>query len=385
MISGNIHSMVMALIGFTLCLSIVWLGLASQVKNIPGVRLITGGTLIGCIGLAILAARNELNTGFWIFAGNFGYVTSIYLIWSGIRRFFGYNVIWPVPILCVSLCMVGTIYFEAVVPMINVRVLLQAIAVSLVCFLSAREIFRGAKRPFALLSQITMAALVINAIAQIIRGAIVSQDLASDRQFFQLTPLEEPTLIIAAFAHVAWNFALITMISARQHVYMHRLAHTDPLTSIANRRSILDQLGKAIDVHNARGTPLSLLLIDLDSLKMINDQYGHDAGDRTLQHVAGKFKENLSGTDVVGRLGGDEFCVVLAGRNAKDARNIAEKIRQSIAASPCMINDSPVALTVSIGSATVTGQKSVADAINKADGQLYAAKQAGRNIVNAPT
>ena len=156
-------------------------------------------------------------------------------------------------------------------------------------------------------------------------------------------------------------------------------AETDPLTGVANRRKIAALLDLAIDdAHRERG-PLSVAMLDLDHFKWINDSHGHLVGDQVLIQVARVAAASLRGNDVVGRIGGEEFVLLLPHADAAQASAIAERVRGAIAAAGSD-PDLP-RVTASLGVATLMPDEDAAALLNRADGALYAAKRAGRNAL----
>jgi diguanylate cyclase (GGDEF)-like protein len=161
-----------------------------------------------------------------------------------------------------------------------------------------------------------------------------------------------------------------------------RRAQTDPLTGVLNRRSLLERLDAAGVRAQARGLPLSLLFIDLDHFKAINDRYGHAAGDACLLAVIKPIQSELRQSDVIGRYGGEEFVVVLSSVDQLGAEAIAERIRERVAALEVTGFGPAIQLTCSIGVASTEtlglwGER----LIEGADAAVYAAKNGGRNQV----
>lgn len=161
-----------------------------------------------------------------------------------------------------------------------------------------------------------------------------------------------------------------------------RRAQTDPLTGVLNRRSIVERLEAACARAQARGLPISLLFIDLDHFKEINDNFGHPAGDACLHAIIKPIQAELRQSDVVGRYGGEEFVVILSSADVAAARPIAERIRARVAEIKVEGFGTPIQLTCSIGVATsdmlgVWGESLIA----RADAAVYAAKKSGRNRV----
>ncbi len=160
------------------------------------------------------------------------------------------------------------------------------------------------------------------------------------------------------------------------------LATTDGLTGLANRRHF-DVLARAEWLRFQRyGRPLSLLVVDVDTFKSINDRCGHDAGDLVLKAIAENCNAAKRETDVVARLGGDEFAILLPETNEAAAETVAERLRQQIENYSTVFPDDDLPISVSIGVAGATLSMSSFDVLCKrADEALYQAKDAGRNRV----
>jgi diguanylate cyclase (GGDEF)-like protein len=163
---------------------------------------------------------------------------------------------------------------------------------------------------------------------------------------------------------------------------LETLATTDGMTGLANRRHFLARAEAEWTRFQRYHRPLSLMVFDLDHLKSINDGFGHDVGDRALERVADLSVEGKRSPDLVARTGGDEFAALLPETDLAQAKTVAERLRRAVAASPIVIGDARIALTVSIGLAEATLSMPGADALMKlADQSLYQAKSAGRNRI----
>ena len=163
-------------------------------------------------------------------------------------------------------------------------------------------------------------------------------------------------------------------------------AATDALTGLLNRRKFRELAAEEMERARRYGRPLSLLALDLDHFKAINDRFGHPAGDGVLRHVAGLIVAGVRNCDRVARLGGEEFAVLLPETRAGDARILAERLRQAVAGQPATIGETgPIRTTVSVGCVGLTADDQDIDVmLGRADRALYAAKAAGRDcVVNA--
>ncbi|MCW2244615.1 diguanylate cyclase (GGDEF)-like protein [Azospirillum fermentarium] len=167
---------------------------------------------------------------------------------------------------------------------------------------------------------------------------------------------------------------------AEANASLERLATTDALTGVWNRRHIMDLAVAEVARARRYGRPLSVLLLDLDHFKRVNDTYGHAAGDRTLRAVVARARGALRTTDCLGRCGGEEFLILLPETAPEEARMVAERVRTAIAAGPMDFDGHSFALSASIGvAAWQEGESSVEQALRRADAALYDAKNAGRN------
>lgn len=161
------------------------------------------------------------------------------------------------------------------------------------------------------------------------------------------------------------------------------MAVTDALTGLYNRRYLETHLAHLIDHAVNRGKALSVLTLDVDFFKSVNDTHGHDAGDRVLQEMAGRIRASIRNIDLACRTGGEEFVVVLPGTDLATAERVGERIRKTVAGKPFNAGpDRQLSITVSLGiSALSTVDEGVEDLLKRADQALYRAKREGRNRV----
>lgn len=159
-------------------------------------------------------------------------------------------------------------------------------------------------------------------------------------------------------------------------------ALTDPLTGLPNRRFGMQQLKQEWERSRRSGQPLSVALVDLDHFKTINDGGGHDIGDAVLREVSDTLGESSRAGDMVARVGGEEFLVLVPGGDLETAQVAAERLRRAVEDLPPLHLDEPVALTISVGVATrEPWMRGIDDLLRTADQALYRAKAAGRNRV----
>jgi diguanylate cyclase (GGDEF)-like protein/PAS domain S-box-containing protein len=173
----------------------------------------------------------------------------------------------------------------------------------------------------------------------------------------------------------------ITQRKAMENELKH-LAETDPLTGANNRRSFLQKGASEMRRSQRYNHPFSLLMLDIDHFKSVNDTYGHHAGDQVLKMLVARIAQMLRTTDLFGRMGGEEFAVMLLETDAETAMEIAERLRRELSEVLIELDQGSIQFTVSIGVAFLKNDdKSLAMVINRADEALYIAKETGRNRV----
>jgi diguanylate cyclase (GGDEF)-like protein/PAS domain S-box-containing protein len=196
---------------------------------------------------------------------------------------------------------------------------------------------------------------------------------------------EQDVALVSYMADVVWT--IVERKQADEQIrqlnsQLECLAMTDELTGLANRRSFFIQGNEEIKRARRYHTPLTLLMLDIDGFKYVNDTYGHETGDVVLQCIANILQENCREVDLAGRLGGEEFGILLPNTIAADAATLAERLRQAIESQGCSVQDRQMSVTASIGVAAYSEEALNLDALlRKADTAMYLAKHQGRNRV----
>ncbi len=171
------------------------------------------------------------------------------------------------------------------------------------------------------------------------------------------------------------DFLALVLVHAEAQLQLTRMARTDPLTGAANRRVFEERLTQELHRCRATGEQVLVALLDVDRFKRINDEHGHDRGDAVLRALTERIGEELGAQDLLARLGGDEWALLLP--SPVDARDALERVRRAVAAEPL----ADVAVTVTVGGVLVDGQTTHAQALRSADAALYDAKARGRDRV----
>lgn len=208
------------------------------------------------------------------------------------------------------------------------------------------------------------------------QGVLAQPQLAGSPQWVQVV-----SFVTVMATALLGSIAFVLMVKERADREILHLAMTDSLTLVPNRRALMNQATRALAQRGER--PLALLMIDVDHFKRINDTHGHPVGDEVLRKVACLLMGRLRVHDVLGRYGGEEFCVIAPDTDARGALTLAESLRETIASTPLSTERGEISVSISIGVAccTCSAERELKEVLAEADDALYAAKQAGRNRV----
>lgn len=193
-----------------------------------------------------------------------------------------------------------------------------------------------------------------------------------------LTAVALPILIAPpAIAYTTYQ----EMINHDLMLKIHRMAHTDEMTGLANRRAFMGEAQETIDQHNFMTQNMTVMIVDIDHFKRVNDRFGHAAGDAALSHIARVMQTAMPHDALIARLGGEEFAISATFDEMADLHDLAESIRQSVAAQPLRYEKQTIAMTISIGVSIAYEDDTVSTLLSRADVALYDAKHAGRDQI----
>ncbi|MEN3950561.1 diguanylate cyclase [Iodidimonas sp. SYSU 1G8] len=208
-------------------------------------------------------------------------------------------------------------------------------------------------------------------------------------QLIQLDKMQNALLVLVFLAltmEAAIIFQPMVRRITRYTADLLKLATTDPLTGLLNRRSFMDRGFAAARESRREGKPSTLMTIDADYFKRVNDTHGHATGDEVLRAMAHTLQSNIRASDLLGRMGGEEFAVLMPDVDAEEARHLAERLRCAVEGLETITETGTIQFTISVGiSAIRFDENDLLPALRRADQALYSAKNAGRNrIVLAP-
>lgn len=300
--------------------------------------------------------------------------TGVYLFYIGSQRFYGLAASIGFGVLLVAAATGVAAWFGLVEPNYRARLLVYTLLLALLFLMQSHLLWRHGPRGFSF--WFTLVILLVGALVQLVRFALeLFAPISSDA----LAPSPRHLLYLSAYAVVMLLFtiSLVLVATDRLRVEFEHLATHDSLTDAFTRRHMNEACRQELERSQRHGRELSLLAMDIDHFKSINDRFGHQAGDRVLVAFVASVKALLRRPDQLGRFGGEEFVVLLPETSHELAMAIAERIRAAVEKATI-----EPACTVSIGVASARGQNDSVDALlARADAAMYQAKAQGRNCV----
>lgn len=341
------------------------------------------GNLIGCVGALGITARGLVPDLVSIALANALLVGSLCAVWAGMRSFSARSspltVLIGIPVL--TFVLLGLV--PVVAERYSLRVVVTSLMLGTVNLLTAIDLQRFQRGEPLRARLFLVWTFAFSAVFYFWR-AWASRNVAPDSNVLVPDVVSGATLLIANLKMLAWNLGALLMANERMQARLILAATCDSLTQVLNRAGFRDLAERQRRRSVAANQPLSVLLMDLDRFKSVNDRFGHDAGDNALCEFAAAAREALRPTDLLGRLGGEEFCVLLPQTDLRAALDAGERVRAAVARMEVFTMGRGFHVTVSVGVAQIRlPDETVEAALSRADRALYRAKAAGRDRVMA--
>lgn len=320
------------------------------------------------------AARNRIPDVISISGANLLIWTGVLYQYIGTQRFFGVQTRVLPKLGLVVLVSLLSLWFNVVDNNYRIRLMISVLTIGTIFALHAYLIYRRGTGSFA--QRFALGLLLAGVASQILRFT-TAWLYPQGSGILDTTPQNLVYIIAYPFLMLLFAISLVLMATDRVRAEFEHLATHDSLTNALTRRHLTEICQQELERCNRHGRVMSALLIDVDHFKAINDSKGHQAGDRVLTQFAAAVHSLLRRADVMGRLGGEEFVVLLPETSIEVARVVAERIRTKVGE----LTD-PAAFTVSIGVTTnMTATDTVDALMARADAAMYQAKALGRNQV----
>lgn len=359
-------------------LGVVWAYVARSYPNFEAARFWAAGALVASIAAALSVLRLYVDPVLPLSAGAVLMIASTGLVAMGAQRFYGLAIPWRTHAALVGLSALGIAVFAWQSSPV-MRIVIYSVAQSLSVGMTVALVWRhGSRHPGARFVGLVGAALAVIVMARCVLRLYQPVDGA---YLIHFTPLQSVIVLVLVFLSIVWNFGFLLMAVDRLRAEVADLALLDDLTGVANRRRLLKSLAGECARSDRSMQPFSVLLMDIDGFKTINDDHGHAAGDECLRQFTRTIQQRLRTGDLLARMGGDEFCVVLPATTSHEAGLVARDMLDLCTAALVHWSTATIRLSTSIGIAQWCPDigHDFGRLIVAADEALYAAKRDGKN------
>ena len=354
---------------------------AFLIREYKGIRTALFGNLSLAIGFFLLLFRGILPDFLTIVVGNTLTVVSPGLYYIAISRFtgqqFNKEIVFSVNTFIATLLT----YFYFVTNNISARIIIVSLCGAFFVFITAYKLWKVRSAPYRFGNRLTAIPLVAYGTLLVARSVITI--ISPPNALFTKTPIESANYLLLFILSFLWSIGFILMVSQRLQIDLTELANIDKLTSIPNRHATQIFFEKEISRSRRVENEFTILMIDIDNFKQVNDEYGHDMGDFVLIKAAQIFQSAIRKQDIVGRWGGEEFLIILPDTTINNAEIFATRLRNKISTAEFEYSNISVKMTISIGIASSNSVETMDVLLRKADLALYKAKVIRNSIAVA--
>lgn len=355
-----------------------------RVGNIRGVRQWAIASLFMSIGFSLAYFYGQTTPGqeWAAVIGLTMFALGTCLQLTGILAFKRQAVPWKILILFIVMTICQATWFSVINPDTRMRAIVNSLLFFSIFTLCARELLVKVEPSQKLAYWFTGASFAALAILMLTRAVVLLLSPNAEIGLHVNTTINTVPFVIASLLEFSVAFGLLLMLNHRLIADVYQMASRDVLTGVMNRRRIEEEALRLMARCIRSNESLSIMIIDIDFFKSINDRYGHPVGDRVLRALADIAQKSIRADDYFARFGGEEFCMLLTATSESEAFELAERLRLAIEAFTLILEYEFIKVTVSIGVADSNEIGLVfEDLVTAADRALYRAKQQGRNQV----
>lgn len=359
------------------------LALASlHARGIRGLRQWALASLFTSLGSGIAYIQTTPGNGWGIVAGATLVAAGATLQLLGIQAFKTQECQWRILPLAVGLVTCQSIWFTILHPDIQMRATVNSIAFAAIYITCARALLIPVKSPERIAHWLTGSSFAFLATVYCIRAVSIFLAPANSYGLYNPLPINPVMFFAASVTQLFLTFGFVLLVNYRMASELEILATTDSLTGAWNRRSLEHEVQRLLARSLRHRESLSVLMLDVDYFKSINDDHGHQAGDEVLRHLVTLTQAEIRSDDYLARYGGEEFCLLLPATAEEEAKSMAERLRLSYSAQPTHWHGKTLTSSISIGVASSDhAGLEFSSLLESADIALYRAKQEGRNRV----
>lgn len=362
-----------------LAIGIVWGFVARCYPKFPAANIWTIACLLGATGAGVSLLRGTVSPLVPIVAGNVLLMLTSWFTWFGVRVYYGRSIPWLVGIGATAVMALVLVVLSHWHDLMRLRIVVfsigQSIPVSLMMLEIARH--RSQNRYGA---NLAIGAMCIILLLYIARSFAAITHFGGDLTLREFNNVQGAIMVMLVFTVMVGNFALLLMTVDRLRDDVASLALSDDLTGVANRRHLFQRLAEECLRSHRTLQPFAVMVFDLDEFKAINDGHGHGAGDECLRVFTRTVQSRLRATDLLARIGGDEFCALLPGITQEEALVVARDLDVTLRRGCVMWNGVSIMLAASIGVAQwmSDGNDTPERLMAAADRALYDVKREGK-------
>jgi diguanylate cyclase (GGDEF)-like protein len=363
-----------------LALALVWTYVARSYPNLGAARFWAASAYVGAAGSAITMLRGMAGPLISIGLGGGLLVLAGWLGAMGVQRFYRRPASWAQSLLFTVLSAAGLAVFT-VWDDLAMRIVSFSLGQSVTLAVMLRLLLSQQDARSSSGARLAGAVAVIGIAANALRSAAALLHVGGDVSFVEFNDLQAIMVLVLVFLSMVWNFGFLLMAIDRLRAEVADLALDDDLTGVANRRHLLQRLSEECALALRTGEPFALLAIDLDGFKEVNDGFGHGAGDECLRLFSAAAESRLRPGDMLARVGGDEFCIVLPATSLREAALMARYVLETCRQTLARWEGTSIPIGASIGVAQWSPMVGASPErlIAAADQALYAAKKQGKN------
>ena len=349
------------------------------IKEYEGVRTALFGNLSLAVGFFLNIFQGILPDWLTIIVSNLLLMQGGNLFYVAFSRFLGQSYNKKIIAILTGVLFVIVVYYTYITNNIGARITGASFIIGTSFLIAANQLWRSHKETYELGVWLTLLPLTTYGVFLYIRA--VATIFGPPESIFSNTPIQTVTYLLLFLISFLWTIGFILMISQRLQDDLRELANVDTLTRIPNRLATQTFFENELSRIQRHGGEFSVLMIDIDKFKQINDSHGHALGDLALIKVADIFRSSVRKQDMVGRWGGEEFLMILPDTSKQSAQLLAERLRHQVENTTLKDTDPKIKVTISVGIASSTHTDSMKEILKKADDALYTAKDTRNTVI----